>query len=232
MKPIRKASLDIDFRRVVAAELASSRKEVIVVTGEGSAFSNYLELQQAVRDASARGVRFRIYSNSYLPGIARKLLGWKCELYTGSRRADDHFMVVDGERAVVSRSHPPGSCGDRHGFVTRRGVPGYSALFRKLVGAGTRVAKVRGPDALEAWLSAPAWTDAPIDTSGMDGDLGQVQEDAVLPRRLLRLDSGPVPGPSRPCQGRRPAQGRDAAAHLGLRDRRGGVLHTGFRPAA
>jgi phosphatidylserine/phosphatidylglycerophosphate/cardiolipin synthase-like enzyme len=174
MVRIGKSPLDMEFRRVVAARLASARKEVLVVTGEFSAFSNYIELQLAVRDAAMRGVRFEIYSNTFLPGVARKLKRWGCVLYTGAARSNDHFMVVDGADAVVSQAHPPGSCGDRRGFTTRKGAPGYRALFRRLTRSGRRIQRVRGPDPLDGWLSTPAWTEAPVDTSRMDGDLGQV----------------------------------------------------------
>jgi len=174
MVRIAKSELDIDFRRIVAARLASARNEVLVVTGEFSAFSNYIELQWAVRDAAMRGVRFRIYSNSFLPGVARKLMRWGCRLYTGARRADDHFMVVDGSEVVVSEPHPPGSCGDRRGLVTGKGIAGYEAIFRNLARTGRRVRRVSGPDPLETWLANHAWTDTPVETSRMDGDLGQV----------------------------------------------------------
>jgi len=172
MKRFGTSYLDIQFRRIVAAELATAKKEVIVVTGEFSAFSNYLELQWAVQEAAKRGVKFRIYSNSFRPGIARKLKSWGCKLYTGSSRVQDHFMIVDGKEAVISRSHRPHSVGERHGEITRRDVQKRIKLFNDLVRNGKPVTRIIGPDALDEWLARPAWTDVPVDTTHMDGELG------------------------------------------------------------
>jgi len=172
MKRFGTSYLDIQFRRIVAAELATAKKEVLVVTGEFSAFSNYLELQWAVQEAAKRGVKFRIYSNSFKPGIARKLKSWGCKLYTGSTRMQDHFMIVDGKEAVISRSHRPHSVGERHGEITKKGIRKRIVLFRNLVRTGKSVTRIIGPDALDEWLAQPAWTDVPVDTSHLDGELG------------------------------------------------------------
>jgi len=170
MKRFGKSHLDIEFRRIVAAELASAKKEVMVVTGEFSAFTNYMDLQSAVHETAMRGVKFRIYSNSFLPGIARKLRRWGGELYTGAERVRDHFMIIDGNEVVVSKAHPAGSSGDRYGFITRRGVSNYIATFRDLTGKGRLIRRVTGPDPLDVWLANPirgVWSDS----SGVDDSL-------------------------------------------------------------
>ena len=171
MKRFGKSHLDVLFRQVVAAELASAKKEVVVVTGEFSAFSNYIELQWAVRDAVMRGVSFRIYANSFEPGIARKLIKWGCKLYTGDRRARNHFMVVDQKTVTVSKEHPSGSCGDRHGMVSKTGVPKYIGIFRDLVHNSEPVKKIQGPNPLLEWLSRPVDLGAKTDGARIDLDM-------------------------------------------------------------
>ena len=171
MKRFRRSNLDFEFRRIVAAGLSTARKQVLVVTGEFSAFSNYIDLQWAVREAAMRGVDFRIYSNSFLPGIARKLMRWGCKLYTGDQRVDDHFMVVDGEYVVVSKAHPPGTVGERHGLVTRRGASRYALIFRRLVSKSRRITRVAGPDPLEEWLSNPVDLGARTNGARIDLDM-------------------------------------------------------------
>jgi len=155
MVRIAKSELDINFRRVVAARLASAKKEVIIVTGEFSAFTMYLELQMAVRNAVARGVKFSIYSNGLPPGATRKLLRWGCTLYTGKAIAPDHFMLVDGREAIISRKHPPSSVGHRHGLVTRRRPGHFRARYRSLAGHGKRIRTERRPDPMRAFLDGP-----------------------------------------------------------------------------
>jgi len=170
MKRFGKSHLDIQFRRIVAGKLASAKNEVIIVTGESSAFTNYLDLQLAVREAAMRGVKFRVYSNIFLPDVARKLKKWGGELYTGAERLRDHFMIIDGNEVVVSKAHPASSIGDRHGFITRRGISKYKTIFQGLVRKGRPVRRVKGPDPLETWLANPirgVWSDS----SGVDDSL-------------------------------------------------------------
>jgi hypothetical protein len=171
MKRFGKSHLDVLFRQVVAAELASAKKEVMVVTGEFSAFSNYIELQWAVRDAVMRGVSFKIYANSFEPGIARKLIQWGCKLYIGDRRARNHFMVVDKRTVTVSKEHPSGSCGDRHGMTSKIGVSKYMGIFQELIHNGKPVKKASGPNPLLEWLSHPVDLGARTDGARIDLDM-------------------------------------------------------------
>ena len=155
MKRFSRSPLDLSFRELVAEKLRSAKRKVDVVTGEFSAFSNYLELQWAVREAALRGVKFRIYANSLKPGITRKLLDWGCNVYTGLKRSDNHFMIVDGREAVISEKHTPDSIGERHGMVTKREIARFTKSFQNLVRAGKRVKTVRAPDPLIAFISGP-----------------------------------------------------------------------------
>jgi archaellum biogenesis ATPase FlaH len=156
----------------VSAELLSAKKEVIIVTGEYQAFANYMDIQSAVYEAGKKRFKFRIYSNSYLPGIARNLRRLGSKLYTGLERPKNQFMIIDGKEVVVFKENPPGSHGNRYGFITRRGVSKYISTFRDLTKNGRLIKRVSGPDPLDEWLAHPAWTNVPVDTSHMDGEFG------------------------------------------------------------
>jgi hypothetical protein len=172
MKRFGKSHFDIKFRRIVSAELLSAKKEVIIVLGEYQALANYMDIQSAIYDAGKKGVKFRIYSNSYHPGIARKLRRNGGKLFTGVERPKDQFMMIDGKEVVVFKENPPGSHGNRYGFITRRGVSKYISTFRDLTKKGRLIKRVRDPDPLDEWLGHPAWTNVPVDTSYMDGEFG------------------------------------------------------------
>jgi hypothetical protein len=144
----------MEFRRIVRQRLDSAKRSIKVITGEFSAFSNYLELQWAVERAINRGVKFRVYAHSLEPGIARKLMRWGAELYLGSDCGGDHFMIVDGNEVVVSEKHAPSSIGDRHGYITsdtRRFHKSFNSILRK----GRRLRKVAGEDPFHALLHRP-----------------------------------------------------------------------------
>jgi hypothetical protein len=150
-----KTPVDMQFRKLVAEKLSAARKEVVIVTGEFSAFTMYIELQMAVRNAIKRGVRFSIYANGLPPGTTRKLLRWGCTLHTGPAVAPDHFMLVDDSEAIISRKHPPSSVGHRHGLVTRRRPGHFRSIYRALASQGKRVMAERRPDPMRAFLDGP-----------------------------------------------------------------------------
>ncbi len=155
MAVFAKTPFDMQFRKLVAQKLSTARKEVVIVTGEFSAFTMYLELQMAVRNAVMRGVKFSIYANGLPPGATRKLLRWGCTLHTGPAIAPDHFMLVDDREAIISRKHPPSSVGHRHGLATRRRPGHFRAQYRALAGQGKRVTAERRPDPMRAFLDGP-----------------------------------------------------------------------------
>jgi hypothetical protein len=154
MQRFSHSGADMEFRRVVRQRLDSARRSVRVVTGEFSAFSNYLELQWAVERAINRGVKFRVYAHSLDPGIARKLMNWGAELYLGKDCGGDHFMIVDGHDVVVSEKHAPSSIGERHGYLTSDARP-FQNSFNTLIRRGRRLRRVAGEDPLQALLHRP-----------------------------------------------------------------------------
>jgi hypothetical protein len=147
--------LDLTFRRTVASAITAAKREILVVTGEFSAFSSYIELQWAVKAALERGVRVKVYANRLPPGTAAKLLRWGCTVHIGRERARDHFMLIDGEKAVVSRRHPPARSGSRHGYATTEDLGQMRLRYRELALSGTRLRSETRPDPMDAFLAAP-----------------------------------------------------------------------------
>ena len=171
MKCFDRSSVDYDFRQIVSAELASAKKEVIFVTRDFSAISHLFELQWAVQNAAKRGVNFKVYASSFLPGIARKLRGWGCTLYTGAAPVKDQFIIIDRKEIVDFKTPTPGPCGNKYGFITRRDISKYIAEFHDLTRKGRLIKRVRGPDPLKEWLAHPVDLGAKTDGARIDTDM-------------------------------------------------------------
>jgi hypothetical protein len=171
MERFGKSHLDIKFRRIVSAELLSAKKEVIFVIRDFSTISHLFELQWAIQDAAKRGVNFRIYASSYLPGIARKLRAWRCKIYTGTAPIKDQFIVIDRTEIIAFKTPTPGLCGNKYGFITRRGVSKYIAVFRNMARKGRLIKRVTGPDPFDEWLAHPVDLGAKTDGARIDLDM-------------------------------------------------------------
>lgn len=142
---IRRTELDGDFRQKVKELLDSAEREIVVITGEFSAYG-YLDLRWATERAIERGAKFRMYATSPTPQYANKILMLGGEVYRGKKRTKDHFLIVDGKSWVRSREHPSRAVGERWGEVHMNDRKGAKPLLREFNNLLKAAEKIEGID--------------------------------------------------------------------------------------
>ena len=170
---IRKTDFDEDFRRKVRALLDSAKREVVIITGEGSSFG-FLDLRSATERAIERGVRVSVYTTNPVPEFLNKSLMLGCKVYQGKETARDHFFVVDGRDWVASKEHPPKLAGERYGRVhlnDRKGAKEILSDFSQLIEKAKRVKTL-------SWDSDPlVWAIKHPESWGMKTDAKKFREE-------------------------------------------------------
>ena len=137
--------LDEDFRRYVIELFNSAQEEVVIITGEGSAFG-YQDVRWAVKEARERGVKYRIYATN--PLFIDKWLAYGCDVYKGKEEVMDHYLVVDGKSFIQSYPHPRMEIGVREGEVHLNDPEGAGEIlerFERIVSKADKISISRDP---------------------------------------------------------------------------------------
>jgi len=113
----KKSPFDREFRQLMYGLLAKAEEEVLVVTGEAGAFKNYEDLRWAIRGASGRGVRVKVYALSPEQSTINKMISYGCEVYLGDKVPKDHYTVIDKKIVITSLEHEPLDIGVRQGMA-------------------------------------------------------------------------------------------------------------------
>lgn len=103
MRKISRDSTDEDFRRRAAKLIDSAKREIIVITGEISAYG-YADLKWAAERARDRNVSVKVYASSPSPEITNSLLARGVEIFIGPR-VKNHYLVVDSKSFILSNPH-------------------------------------------------------------------------------------------------------------------------------
>jgi len=113
---ISRDSADEDFRREAARLIDSAKNEIVVITGEISAYG-FPDLKWAAERARDRGVTIKVYASTPSPEIANGLIARGIELFIGPK-VKEHYLVADSKSYILSEPHGPG-IGERKGEVHR-----------------------------------------------------------------------------------------------------------------
>jgi len=103
LNKISRDSTDEDFRRKAVRLIDSAKDEIIVITGEISAYG-FPDLKWAAERARERGVSVKVYASSPSPDISNGLIARGIEVFIGPR-VRDHFLVADSKSYILSRPH-------------------------------------------------------------------------------------------------------------------------------
>ena len=102
---ISRDSTDEDFRQKAARLIDSAKNEIIVITGEISAYG-FQDLKWAAERARKRGVSVRVYASSPSSDISNGLIARGIEVFIGPK-ADNHALVADSKSYILSGPHGP-----------------------------------------------------------------------------------------------------------------------------
>jgi len=111
---IKPDSTDEDFRRKAAKLIDSAKDEIIVITGEISAYG-FPDLKWAAERARERGVTVKVYAPKPSPNITNSLLARGIKVFIGPE-VKDHFLVADSKSYILSKPPDPHT-GERTGEV-------------------------------------------------------------------------------------------------------------------
>lgn len=100
---ISRDSTDEDFRRKAAQLIDSAKDEIVVITGEISAYG-FPDLKWAAERARERGVAVKVYASSPSSDISNGLVARGIEVFIGPR-VKDHYLVVDSRSYILSKPH-------------------------------------------------------------------------------------------------------------------------------
>jgi len=120
VQKIEQAPSDEYFRNRVKESLDAASREIMVISGELSAYE-FPELKAAALRALARKVKVRIYAVRPPPDTVQQLRESGAELHLGTRYTDDHYLVIDKKTLIVSKKAKakkgPTTVGERQGYV-------------------------------------------------------------------------------------------------------------------
>jgi len=159
-------SLDEDFRKHVIELFNSAEGEVIIITGEGSAFG-YQDVRWAVKDATERGVKYKVYATN--PLFVSKWLAYGSDIYKGTDKVEDHYLVVDGKSFIHSYPHSRREVGVREGEVHLNDTKGAREIIGRFAEMVSKAEKVStGVDPLKRMLENPSDWGVETDSSKID----------------------------------------------------------------
>lgn len=102
LERIGESESDEKFRYAVKEDIDSAKKEIIVITGELGSYA-FPELKHAIQHALSRGVRTKFYANENVPiDYITDIRENGGEVFIGTFRARDHYLVVDKSTFIVS----------------------------------------------------------------------------------------------------------------------------------
>ena len=117
---IKSSLFDEEFRQHVVQYIREATKNIKIVTGEISAY-NYLELRNAAEEAANRGIEVDVYATGPDNDIINRLIYKGINVYIGTEDPQEHFMIVDNEKMIISskgKDRPiPTPMGNREGQI-------------------------------------------------------------------------------------------------------------------
>lgn len=117
---IKPSLFDEEFRQQVVKHIREATKSIKIVTGEISAY-NYLELRNAAEEAADRGIEIDVYATGPDIDIINRLIYNGINVYIGSEDPQEHFMIVDDGKMIISskeKNRPiPTPMGNRKGQI-------------------------------------------------------------------------------------------------------------------
>jgi hypothetical protein len=156
---IKRSPFDNEFRRIVTEHIRTANKNIKIVTGEISSY-NYFDLRNAAEDAAERGIKIDVYATSPDRDIINRLVHNGINVYVGEQIPQNHFMVIDNKKVIISFKRRdrkiPTPMGDRTGRLTDdpREVKKHSLIFEKLK-KGAIKQTISGEDPLQRILNNP-----------------------------------------------------------------------------
>ncbi len=118
---INRTKFDSQFRQIVAGEIRNAKNSIKIVTGEISAY-DYLDLRNPAEEAARNGIQIEVYASGPNRNIINRLIYNGINVYTGKEVPNEHFMVIDDKRAIISYKQEnrviPTPMGDRMGMST------------------------------------------------------------------------------------------------------------------
>jgi sugar-specific transcriptional regulator TrmB len=156
---IEQTPFDKKFRGIVEEYIRESNKSIKIVTGEISAY-NYFDLRSASEEAASRGVKIDVYASGPHTDIINRLIHHKINVFIGDRDPQEHFMICDERKVIVSIKEKnrtkPTVMGKRIGVIkdTASEVRKYMEMFEGLK-KNARKQRIEGEDPLLAALNHP-----------------------------------------------------------------------------
>lgn len=150
---IEQTPFDKKFRGIVEEYIRESNKSIKIVTGEISAY-NYFDLRNAVEEAAGRGVKIDVYASGPHTDIINRLIHHKINVFIGDRDPQEHFMICDERKVIVSVKEKNRT--KRIGVIkdTANEVRKYMDMFEGLK-KNARKQRILGKDPLLAALNHP-----------------------------------------------------------------------------
>jgi len=160
MIEVKREPTDAFFRKQVKELIDSADKEIIVIAGELSAY-DFHDLKLAAESAQDRGVKIRIYASRPDQDTVNRLVYNGCEVYLGTEKPKDHYMIVDRTSYMISKkekaSRTRTRVGSRHSKKYINDPKGARELvdyFKKLTKKAEK-AEIKGKDPLIKALDSP-----------------------------------------------------------------------------
>lgn len=158
--------LDEEFRKYVIKLFNSAKKEVEIITGEGSAFG-YQDIRWALKKARERGVKYRVYTTD--PLFVNKWLSYGCDIYKGKEEVKDHYLVVDGKSFIHSYPHIRREVGVREGEIHINDSEKAKEILKRFEAMISKAEKIsKSKDPLEEILENPRDWGVKTDSSQID----------------------------------------------------------------
>jgi len=177
MVEVKRDATDALFRREVKELIDSAKREIIVIAGELSAYE-FHDLKLAAESARDKGIKIRIYASRPDQDAVNRLLYNGCEVYLGTEKPRDHYMIVDGIPYMISkkeklsrgRTRVGGRYAKKH-INDPKGAQELIAYFEKLARKAKK-AEITGKDPLTRALESPADWGIETDSSNIHGYFG------------------------------------------------------------
>ena len=156
---IKQTPFDKKFREIVEEHIRQSNKSIKIVTGEISAY-NYFDLRNATEKPLTRGVKIDVYASGPYIDIINRLIHHKINVYIGDSDPQEHFMICDERKVIVSVKEEnrtkPTVMGKRIGVIkdTASDVRKYMEKFKELK-KNARKQRIVGQDPLLEALNHP-----------------------------------------------------------------------------
>jgi hypothetical protein len=150
MKTFKVDCVDRGFRDAVKSVVSRASKEIIVITGEFSVLDHYHDLQLLLDETfQDRSIKMKVYMSEENYGTINKLFflnPGRTEVFVGTQKVEDHYVLCDRKFFVHTSRHPRKSCGVRAGeYEDKDPSKGQSYIKQKdILGTFSRLTHQKG----------------------------------------------------------------------------------------